>query len=93
MLLARAPDPTADPSPRRWILLGFLTTAMFFCYVHRQALARSFEVNRRFGAGLPEKRARAMSRDLEKILRRVSPDQELVRDLLNLWAPQGADTA
>jgi ACS family D-galactonate transporter-like MFS transporter len=39
MLLARAPDPTADPSPRRWILLGFLTTAMFFCYVHRQALA------------------------------------------------------
>jgi hypothetical protein len=32
-------DPHAEPSPRRWLLLGFLTVAMFFCYAHRQALA------------------------------------------------------
>jgi len=30
---------SAEHSPRRWILLGFLTLAMFFCYAHRQTLA------------------------------------------------------
>lgn len=39
VLPARAPDRTAERSPRRWILLGFLTTGMFFCYAQRQTLA------------------------------------------------------
>jgi ACS family D-galactonate transporter-like MFS transporter len=30
---------TGECPPRRWILLGFLTVAMFFCYAHRQTLA------------------------------------------------------
>jgi ACS family D-galactonate transporter-like MFS transporter len=30
---------TAGPSAPKWMLLGFLTTAMFFCYVHRGTLA------------------------------------------------------
>jgi MFS transporter, ACS family, D-galactonate transporter len=39
MLLATTADRCAERSLRRWILLGFLTLAMFFCYVHRQTLA------------------------------------------------------
>ena len=36
---APARDWTFERFPRRWVLLGFLTIAMFFCYVHRQTLA------------------------------------------------------
>ena len=79
-----------EPKDRRQVLLALTPRG---AEVHRQALALSFEVNRRFGAALSEKRLRLMSRDLEKILRRMSPDEALIKDILNLWTPQGVDTA
>src|SRR5581483_5018677 len=39
MLPARIADRSAERSPGRWVLLTFLSTGMFFCYLHRQTLA------------------------------------------------------
>src|SRR3954471_18774475 len=38
MLPFSAAGSADDHSSQRWILLCFLTVAMFFCYVHRQML-------------------------------------------------------
>src|ERR1700754_4063764 len=35
----RAAMRNPQTSPRRWVLLTFLSVAMFFCYLHRQTLA------------------------------------------------------